>query len=73
MWKRPQADPDVAVATLLCRGFNRPSSRLARRHYAELRAKGYAGRASDEDLWAWHAYDYGCAPGPNWGDAQPCH
>jgi hypothetical protein len=28
-------------------------------HYAELRAKGYAGRIGDEDLWAWHAYDYG--------------
>jgi hypothetical protein len=28
-------------------------------HYQELKAKGFEGRIADEDLWAWHAYDYG--------------
>ncbi len=28
-------------------------------HYAELRGKGYFGRVSDDDQWAWHAYTYG--------------
>jgi hypothetical protein len=29
------------------------------KHFDELKAKGFDGRRSDEDLWAWHAYDYG--------------
>ncbi len=28
-------------------------------HYAELRKKGFDGRRTDEDQWAWHAYSYG--------------
>lgn len=28
-------------------------------HLVELKAKGDDGRRSDDDLWAWHAYDYG--------------
>jgi hypothetical protein len=28
-------------------------------HYQELRAKGFEGRIANQDLWAWHAYDYG--------------
>jgi hypothetical protein len=28
-------------------------------HYENLKTKGFADRVVDEDLWAWHAYDYG--------------
>ncbi len=28
-------------------------------HYKALSEKGFGGRTSDDDLWAWHAYTYG--------------